>query len=331
MKIIQFIASKGKGGAENLVASLSNAIKKSKVDVELLLLKKSSLAKQLHTDIPVTYLHFSSRFNPLLYLELLWFFWSKKPDIIHTHSAKATELIHSIASFISPIHVATKHNPRKAKIFNKIHHVTAISKDVAKSIQRPNVKIIYNGITPVATPTKLLHTRGPFIISAIGRLDKIKGYDILIQECSKLSFDFILNIIGDGNEKENLSKLIRDLKLEKKVFLCGFREDIETVMSSSDLVVISSHSEGFSLVMVEALFYAPMLISTRVSGAIEILSNTFLIDGFHIADKITLLHAHYDDFLREFDALREKTKNAFLLSHIALEYIDYYQEVLQDA
>lgn len=330
MKIVQFIASRGRGGSENVVASITNAISNNHIDLELLLLPKSSLVRQINPNIPVNYLHFSSRFNPLLYLELLLFFWYKKPDIIHTHGAKASEMIHLIHRLISSLHIATKHNTRKGKIFNKLAYVTAVSKNVAKSIQNENVKVIYNGLIPLNIQPQSKQN-AIFTLCCVGRLDKIKGYDILIQECSKLSFDFVLNIIGDGDEKENLSKLIKELKLEDKVFLCGFREDIETIMSCSDLVVISSHSEGFSLVMVEALFYAPMLISTRVSGAIEILSNTFLIDGFHIADKINMLHAHYDDFRIEFDTLRDRTKNNFLLSRIALEYIDYYHEVLQNA
>ena len=96
MKVIQFIASKGRGGAENVVASLSNAMFQNGIDIELLLLPKSQLAHQIDPSIPITYLHFSSRFNPLLYLELLWFFIRKKPHIIHTHSAKATEMIYII-------------------------------------------------------------------------------------------------------------------------------------------------------------------------------------------------------------------------------------------
>ena len=76
------------------------------------------------------------------------------------------------------IHVATKHNARKGKIFNKIKYVTAVSDDVAKSIQNDNVEIIYNGIEPLNIESSLCENK-VFTISAIGRLDKIKGFDIL--------------------------------------------------------------------------------------------------------------------------------------------------------
>ena len=180
MKVIQFIASKGRGGAENVVASLSNAMFQNGIDVELLLLSESQLAHQISPSIPINYLHFSSRFNPLLYLEILWFLIRKKPHIIHTHSAKATELIYTIRHFLSVVHVATKHNPRKGRIFNKIRHVTAVSQEVQNSIAPTCATIIYNGITPKAIPP-IIHPQKPFQIYAIGRLDKIKAYDLLMK------------------------------------------------------------------------------------------------------------------------------------------------------
>jgi hypothetical protein len=99
----------------------------------------------------------------LLYLELLWFFIRKKPHIIHTHSAKATELVYIIRYFISALHVATKHNARKGRIFNKIRHVTAVSQEVQKSISPTLATIIYNGITPKPIPP-ISHPQKPFHI-----------------------------------------------------------------------------------------------------------------------------------------------------------------------
>ncbi len=54
----------------------------------------------------------------------------------------------------------------------------------------------------------------------------IKGFNNLIKEVSKLEFEFRLNIIGEGSQKERLEKLISDNKLKKKVFLLGFKNNI---------------------------------------------------------------------------------------------------------
>lgn len=122
-----------------------------------------------------------------------------------------------------------------------------------KSITPYCATVIYNGITP-QTIAPLSHPQKPFRIYAIGRLDKIKAYDLLIQACSNLSFDFRLHIVGEGQEQNNLETLTQQLNLNDKVIFEGFQSDIASHMNRSDLVVISSHSEGFSVVMIEALF-----------------------------------------------------------------------------
>lgn len=329
MKIIQFIASKSRGGAENVVASLSNAMFQNGIDIELLLLSKSQLAHQIDPRIFITYLHFSSRFNPLLYLELLWFFIRKKPHIIHTHSAKATEMIFTIRHFISALHVATKHNARRGRIFNKIRHVTAVSKEVQKSISPTLATIIYNGITPKPI-SPISHPQEPFHIYAIGRLDKIKAYDLLIKACSKLSFDFKLHIVGEGKERNVLESLSHQLNITDKVIFEGFQSDIASRMNQSDLIVISSYSEGFSVVMVEALFYAPALISTKVSGATEILDEIFLMEHSTMHQKIEDVFKNYKTYQTQFDTLKKKHQPSLILENIVLAYNTYYEKLLKE-
>ena len=327
MKVLQFIASKNRGGAENVTATLTNALFEDGVDVELLLLAKSPIAKQIDVRIVITYLHFNSRFNPLLYLELLWVIFRKKPNIIHTHSAKATELIYAIRHFISALHVATKHNTRKGKIFNKIKYVTAVSHEVQKSIAPHIATTIYNGI--ISKPIiPIAHPQKPFNIYAIGRLDPIKAYDYLIETCAKLSFDFKLRIVGEGKEKGSLEALAKRLGIQDKVIFEGFQTDIPLCMSQSDLIVINSHSEGFSLVLIEALFYAPLLISTKVGIAPEILDDLFLIEHATLQEKIEDIHIQYEYYKTAFDQLRLTHQPSFDLHTIVREYQAYYQTLL---
>jgi len=134
MKVLQFIASKGWGGAEKSFVELCNELSKT-MHIEVLLFKDNQIEERLSPHITIHKIFSdSSRYNPFLYLELWNFTKSIHPDIIHTHSGKASEIIYTLGKFISLKQVATKRNPRKGKIFNKIDHVTAISEDVANSI-----------------------------------------------------------------------------------------------------------------------------------------------------------------------------------------------------
>ena len=188
----------------------------------------------------------NTRANPFLHWELYRLFKKINPDIVHTHFAKASEIFYYLNKALGIRHVATKHNPRKGRIYNKLKHVIAVSKGVADSVRHDNVKIIYNGIHPIQLPDDA-SVNSVFTIIAVGRLEKIKAFDRLINECSKLEFDFNLMIVGEGKERGNLEKLATDLNIKDKVKFLGFRLDIPQLMQRSDVVVVCSHSEGFSL------------------------------------------------------------------------------------
>ena len=327
MKVMQFIASKVWGGAEKSFTELCNELSKS-IQIEVVLFKENKIEERLNKNIKVHILSSSSsRHNPLLYLEVLRFIQKGNPDIIHTHSAKASEIIYMLNKFVSIKQVATKRNPRKGRVFNKIKHVTAVSKDVVRSIDKQEVELIYNGLLrEEIMPTK--STNSLFTLLAVGGLDKIKGFDILIREVSNLDFPFHLNIVGEGEERETLEKLIKHLGLSEKVSLLGYREDIPSLISSSELVVISSHSEGFGRVLVETLFYGKLAVSTKVGLSIEILPEELLINNFEIAEKIAAVHSNKETYYKLFTQVKEMQTKAFLLENNIQNYLDYYKKIL---
>jgi len=325
LKIVQFMASKNWGGLESFFVDLCNALSES-VEVSVIVLE-SSVAKDKFNDRVKVYLLTSqtSRYNPFLYIEFYKILSTIKPALIHTHGAKATEICYKLNKVLNITHIATKHNARKGKIFNKISHVIAVSSKVKKSICHSDVVVIYNGINPGEVKPK--NKNGIFTLLAVGRLDKIKGFDILIQECAKLDFPFSLQIVGEGEEQEGLEKLIVRLNLEDQINLLGFRDDIPQRMKDADVVVMSSHSEGFSLVMVEALFYANIFVSTRVSGAIEVLSDEFLIEGFKIANMMGNIYHDQERFKRDFHKLKADVKIKFLIENVVKEHMIYYKTI----
>jgi len=329
MKVLQFIASKGWGGAEKSFVELCNELSKT-MQIEVLLFKDNQVEERLDPTIKIYKLFSSSgRHNPFLYFELAKLMKKINPDIIHTHSAKASEIIYNLGKFISLKQVATKRNPRKGKVFNKIDHVTAISEDVANSIYKDDVKVIYNGLLRENIIADE-NVNPLFTLLAVGRLDKIKGFDILIKEVAALDFPFSLKIAGEGNEREYLESLIKELELSQKVILLGHREDISSLIATSDLVVISSHSEGFGRVLVETLFYGKLIISTKVGLSIEILPEDLLIDNFKISNKIFEVYHNKEHYHKLFLELKNEYTKTFLLENVIHGYEAYYQRILND-
>lgn len=326
MKVVQFIASRGYGGAEKVFIDLCNElITSSELSLEVILLENNEISKYLNNEIVVHTIKDHSRYNPLLYIKLLPYV---KDKIVHTHSAKATKIIYNLSFFVNFKHIGTKHNVRKGSIFNKIKNVIAVSPKVAKTIKIKS-KIFYNGINPLEkykiNEVKAYNT---FTIIAIGRLDRVKRFDKLIQDLSNLEKDYRLLIVGEGEEKNNLEKIILELNLNNKVFLKGFHENIPELMNNSNMVIITSSHEGFSLVAIESLFYSNLLISTKVGICEEILSDTFLINDNKFASKIKDVLENYEEYVLKFGEVKKRYQKQFLLSLIVKDYINYLKDFI---
>lgn len=113
-------------------------------------------------------------------------------------------------------------------------------------------------------------------VITIGRLIKIKGYDILLQAHNKLikeGLDYNLIILGEGLERNNLEKYIKENNLENKTQLLGFKENPYPYLKKSDIFISSSRYEGYPLVLCEAICLEKPIIATNCNGSKEILEN----------------------------------------------------------
>lgn len=326
MRIAQFIASDGWGGAEKVFVNLCNTLAKEH-EVTAFTYDHPAFAQNLDRRVRHLLVPCTSRHNPRVYWALYRFLKTGGFDIVHTHCAKATEIIYRLSRFFPLRQVATKHNPRKGKVFEKVRHVTAVSSSTARTIKQ-GAPVIYNGIVPVAvTPGDDRHT--PFRMLAIGRLDPIKGFDRLIEQTARLKLDFRLEIIGDGPQRGLLQRLIDETHLNDKVGLVGYCDNVPERMRDADLIIISSQSEGFPLVLVESLFYAKVLISTPVSDAPELLDSALLAGQEQLAEKITEVAGDYVTYRARFRAVQEANRARFMIETVAKSYVAYYETLFE--
>jgi glycosyltransferase involved in cell wall biosynthesis len=99
---------------------------------------------------------------------------------------------------------------------------------------------------------------------AVGRLAEQKGFDLLIETFFNLSAKYPnwdLVILGEGTLRPALEKQIRDLGLEKRIFLPGRVGNVGKWYESADLYVMSSRFEGFPMTLVEAMAYGLPAVS----------------------------------------------------------------------
>lgn len=114
---------------------------------------------------------------------------------------------------------------------------------------------------------------------AVGRLAKEKGFDDLLRLYKKVSLkypEWKLNIIGDGMQKDYLLDLSKELKLGDKVVFHGFqnKDYINNMLKESSIYIMTSHTESFGIVLIEAMSYGiPCLSYTSAQGANEIIKD----------------------------------------------------------
>lgn len=159
-------------------------------------------------------------------------------------------------------------------------------------------KVIYNGIAEEFyenVPTRNVEKNFDKIIY-IGRLNKVKGVHLLIEAVERLvkgNKNVFLTVVGDGEEKEKLEKMIIDYGIENNVKFLGRRDDVIDILDKNDIFVYpSTWEEGFGISVVEAMARGCISITFKKGGLVEIIQdgvNGFIVDNVNserLAEKI---------------------------------------------
>lgn len=153
-------------------------------------------------------------------------------------------------------------------------------------------------------------------IISVGRLEWQKDFITLIQAFKLISEkypEWILKIFGQGNRKEELEKLIVDLKIQNRVVLCGVTHTPFLEMKKAKIFVLSSLFEGFPNVLCEAMYAGLACISTNCDfGPSELIKdgdNGYLVNIGDVDQMATrIAHLVEDESLR--NQLGTKAKNS---------------------
>lgn len=117
------------------------------------------------------------------------------------------------------------------------------------------------------------------VIISVGRLEQVKGFPDLIDVFAIFQKDhpeWSLKIVGKGSQEELLRNKIRAMNLQDKVFLIGEKntEELAEEYYNASLYVMTSYSESFGLVLLEAAsFGLPLIAFDSAEGAKEIIQN----------------------------------------------------------
>ncbi|MGD0268867.1 MAG: glycosyltransferase [Candidatus Sulfotelmatobacter sp.] len=152
---------------------------------------------------------------------------------------------------------------------------------------------------------------GRLTLLAVGRLNPVKDHAFLIRACARMrdcGIEFECAIAGEGSERRRLELLIGEYSLKDRFRLLGHvhRPRMNTLYCHTDVVVLTSRSEGLPLVLMEAMAQGRIVLAPAITGIPEIISpgeTGFLYRPGDIEDFVARIL-----FLREL--MRREDRNA---------------------
>jgi glycosyltransferase involved in cell wall biosynthesis len=110
---------------------------------------------------------------------------------------------------------------------------------------------------------------GRLVVGAVGRLSEEKGFDLLVRAADRLlreGLDLELWVVGTGDQRPALERMIADLGRGDRVRLLGYRADTVDLYHAMDVFALSSLREGLPNVLLEAMALEVPVLATRVAG-----------------------------------------------------------------
>lgn len=206
---------------------------------------------------------------------------SNKPLIVHVH---ATEFDRSGENINQDIYKVEKYGMDNADKIIAVSDFTR--KIIINKYQQPLEKVtsIHNGV--IATENNNTHQQNSLnkkIVSFIGRITFQKGPDYFIEAAEKVlkkDKSFLFVMAGKGDMLNKMVALVAKKRISKNFIFTGFlsQEEVNKLLSQSDMFVMPSVSEPFGIAPLEAMQNSVPTIISKQSGVSEVLKNTIKID-----------------------------------------------------
>ena len=307
MKVVHVVMSNDFAGIEQHVDELlSNNLVKDPI-----LICNESIADNFDQKIQVFKIKNYGRRSLIGKYKIKQLLKKMNPDIVHTHGTKTTSLICAINKK-NFVHVSTVHGIKKNKrVFQKPDIIIGVSDKAIEGIEN-KTKVITNWWHPNLTKQK---SKGNKYALAIGRLEKIKGFDLLIRSWKNIKTNLV--IVGSGKEKTNLMSLINKFNLNNKIKIIDYvnKDDLKNYYKDACVLIISSRNEGGPRVALEALFLEIPVLSTNV-GHMNIILPQELLAIKNNKDSLQKLLENYVD---EIELVNQKAIFDFITDEFSIE------------
>jgi len=305
IKILRIVNSLDIGGLEHGVVNVALRLDKNRFDQIFCCLRgKGVLFRKLESrGISVVALNKQKGLGLDLPFKIRKLIKKYNPDIIQMHNTDPFQQ-GMLASIFLPnlIKIRTDHNSfaspisKRVLFFNRIlskycNKTIVVSNKLKRNfivygkIDPDQLQVIHNGtdLNKVNGKTNVRKVRNSLgagenspIVTYVGTLRDEKKPDVLVKSFSIVAKQLpnaILWLIGDGPLKKDLVNLATNQGISKQVKFLGFRNDVYDLIKASDLIALSSRSEGISQTIMEAMACSKPVVATKVGGNSELVRN----------------------------------------------------------
>lgn len=352
-RILFFNGTLGAGGAERVMAILANHLEEKGEQVEIVLYRSDPIFYRLNDNIRVTYISEENKGKGFLH-NLIWLrkYITKNADIVISFNASMN--IYALLATLGKkqkIIVADRNDPRcipKKKYMRFIRNALYNLADgiviqntrnqlyFNKSIQKKSV-VIYNPVEMDDYKGKALMTSKKKRIVTIGRTIPQKNQRILIEAFAgvkKKYNDYTLTIYGKGSLREQLKDYAIELGVGDSVELPGAVQNVHDLILDAEVFVLCSNYEGMPNALIEAMVLGLPVISTKVSGATDLIidgKNGLLVNVGSAAEieKAILSYLENDDLRNSCAEAAVKIADELKIDTIVEQWLAFLESVLE--
>ena len=319
MKILHIINSFTRGGgAEALVLTLATALSRIEDNtVHVLSLKNpedKELAQLLEKQGGKCFA-LSENLKSFRNIHLLADFIKRgNYDIVNVHLFPSL-YVAALAKILKGVNarlIYTEHsttNRRRGKLLFRIIDkrvyrtydcIITISKEVERALKQhiPDIRtvVINNGINissfenavPVGIRTEMGLPPDCKLVTMVARFCFMKDYKTLIKAMSRLDCNVHLLCIGDGPLLKENKEYAQAVGVGSRIHFLGLRKDVPNLLQASDVIVLSSEHEGFSISMLEAMSCRKPFIGSNVPGIGDLVDDIALLFEFQNDEELAL-------------------------------------------
>jgi len=220
---------------------------------------------------------------------------------------------------------------------------------IQRGIKPSRVKVIYNGInldrlhpdreSVERVRQKIGIPQGGKVVGMMARMFPPKNHALFLQAAALVNQSAPQTrfaLLGDGPLRGSLEEMSRKLRLESEIVFLGEQQDVGTYLSSFDIAVMSSDTEGCSNSLLEAMALGIPVIATDVGGNREVVSpgeNGLLVppgNAEALAKAIITVLENPGLVKSMGEKARQRVVTEFSLERMVSQYESLYQETLTE-